>query len=130
MRRICVPVQCCKKQMNFFFFPLEILYIFRSLNYFRSMDDESVSSGEGDLVLVTIRVPDVNIEKCLQFQKDELIWDVKQQTLAALPKVRENFLLYFVLYLWVYTVSDNFLEKRYLLICGMHHFQLVNAFEM
>ena len=36
-----------------------------------------------------IRVPDINVEKCLQFQKDELIWEVKQQCLAALPKVRK-----------------------------------------
>ena len=53
------------------------------------MDDESVSSGEssGDFMLVRVRVPELNMEKCLQFQRDELIWEVKQQTLAALPKV-------------------------------------------
>jgi len=52
------------------------------------MDDESISSGEPDLVLIRVRVGDLNIEKCLQFQKDEILWEVKQQTLAAIPKVR------------------------------------------
>ena len=33
------------------------------------------------------RVPDISVEKCLPFQKEEKIWDVKQQILAALPKV-------------------------------------------
>ena len=51
------------------------------------MDDESISSGEPDLVLIRIRVPELNVEKCLQFQKDEVLWEVKQQSLAALPKV-------------------------------------------
>ena len=67
------------------------------------MDDESVSSGGGsgematsamtstssnaDLVLIRIAVPDLNDEKCLQFNKDEVIWEVKQQALAAMPKV-------------------------------------------
>ena len=64
------------------------------------LDDASVSSGGSGQanptdqpVLIRIRVPDLNIEKCLQFQKDEVIWEVKQQCLAALPKVgrRLNF---------------------------------------
>ena len=74
------------------------------------MDDESLcSSGGGSsggpaginttltqdaspdqLVLIRIYVPELNVEKCLQFHKDELIWEVKQQCLTALPKV--NFL--------------------------------------
>ena len=59
------------------------------------MDDESISSGEPDLVLIRIRVPELNVEKCLQFQKDEVLWEVKQQSLAALPKVgRINFFIY------------------------------------
>ena len=37
--------------------------------------------------LIRVRVPELNMEKCLQFQRDELIWEVKQQILAALPKV-------------------------------------------
>ena len=55
------------------------------------MDDESISSGEPDLVLIRIRVPELNVEKCLQFQKDEVLWEVKQQSLAALPKVGHKF---------------------------------------
>ena len=71
------------------------------------MDDESLcSSGGGSsggpaginttltqdaspdqLVLIRIYVPELNVEKCLQFHKDELIWEVKQQCLTALPKV-------------------------------------------
>jgi len=54
------------------------------------MDNDSVSLGNGELLLVRVRVPDLNIEKCLQFQKEELIWEVKQQTLAALPKDLEE----------------------------------------
>ena len=72
------------------------------------MDDESLcSSGGGSaggtagissnvsqdaspdqLVLIRIYVPELNVEKCLQFHKDELIWEVKQQCLTSLPKVR------------------------------------------
>jgi len=33
-------------------------------------------------------VPELNnIERCLSFPKDQLIWEVKQQSLVALPKV-------------------------------------------
>jgi hypothetical protein len=59
------------------------------------MDDESISSGEPDLVLIRIRVPELNVEKCLQFQKDEVLWEVKQQSLAALPKVGHHQLFIF-----------------------------------
>ena len=72
------------------------------------MDDESLcSSGGGSagvtagiksnvsqdappdqLVLFRIYVPELNVEKCLQFHKEELIWEVKQQVLTSLPKVR------------------------------------------
>ena len=70
------------------------------------MDDESLCSSGGcsagitagannlpqetspdQLVLIRIHVPELNVEKCLQFHKEELIWEVKQQCLAALPKV-------------------------------------------
>lgn len=56
------------------------------------MDDESVGSGESsssELLLIRVRVPELNVEKCLQFQRDQLVWEVKQQTLAAIPKVNE-----------------------------------------
>merc|ERR1739838_367734 len=48
------------------------------------------STGGNSLVLVRIGVPELNVEKCLQYQKDEVIWEVKQQALSALPKVRET----------------------------------------
>lgn len=43
---------------------------------------------EPDLVLIQVRIPDIRAEKCLQFSKEEKVWDVKQQILAAMPKVR------------------------------------------
>ncbi len=61
------------------------------------MDDESLSSstataskssGLENAVFIRIRVTDVNVEKVLQFDKDELIWEVKQKCLAAIPKVQ------------------------------------------
>ncbi|XP_072941742.1 SH3 and multiple ankyrin repeat domains protein 3 isoform X1 [Epargyreus clarus] len=44
------------------------------------------SEGEGWL-LVRVHVPELNVQKSLQFPRDQLVWDVKQQCLAALPKV-------------------------------------------
>lgn len=38
-------------------------------------------------LLVRVHVPELNVHKCLQFPADQLVWDVKQQCLAALPKV-------------------------------------------
>lgn len=38
-------------------------------------------------LLVRIHVPELDIYKCLQFPIDKLLWDVKQQVLASLPKV-------------------------------------------
>lgn len=55
-----------------------------------NLKGDSVSSSEGllvDYVQVQIHVPEINAYKCLQFRKSQLVWDVKQQTLAALPKV-------------------------------------------
>lgn len=54
----------------------------------------SVGSGGGDdpegCLLVKIHVPELNVQKCLQFSRDQLVWDVKQQCLASLPKVRKR----------------------------------------
>jgi len=41
----------------------------------------------GGSVLIRIHVPELNVNKCLQFARDELVWNVKQQCLAAQPKV-------------------------------------------
>ncbi|KAH0999402.1 hypothetical protein HUJ04_005383 [Dendroctonus ponderosae] len=38
-------------------------------------------------LLVRIHVPELSVQKCLQFPRDQLVWDVKQQCLAALPKI-------------------------------------------
>ncbi|XP_047989861.1 SH3 and multiple ankyrin repeat domains protein 3 [Leguminivora glycinivorella] len=38
-------------------------------------------------LLVRVHVPELNVQKSLQFPRDQLVWDVKQQCLAALPKV-------------------------------------------
>ncbi|XP_045459885.1 SH3 and multiple ankyrin repeat domains protein 3 [Melitaea cinxia] len=38
-------------------------------------------------LLVRVHVPELNVQKSLQFSRDQLVWDVKQQCLAALPKV-------------------------------------------
>uniref|UniRef100_A0A1B6MGP7 SH3 and multiple ankyrin repeat domains protein 3 n=1 Tax=Graphocephala atropunctata TaxID=36148 RepID=A0A1B6MGP7_9HEMI len=53
--------------------------------------EASVGPDDGYL-LVRIHVPELNVHKCLQFPKDQLVWDVKQQCLAALPKeLKESF---------------------------------------
>lgn len=44
-------------------------------------------------ILVRIHVPELDIYKCLQFPVDKLLWDVKQQVLASLPKVRKFIIL-------------------------------------
>ncbi|PNF35049.1 hypothetical protein B7P43_G09455 [Cryptotermes secundus] len=47
---------------------------------------------EEGYLLVRIHVPELNVQKCLQFPRDQLVWDVKQQCLAALPKeLKESF---------------------------------------
>ncbi|CAH0629100.1 unnamed protein product [Chrysodeixis includens] len=50
------------------------------------MEGECSEGAEGWL-LVRVHVPELNVQKSLQFPRDQLIWDVKQQCLAALPKV-------------------------------------------
>lgn len=47
----------------------------------------SAPPAEEGYLLVRIHVPELNVQKCLQFPRDQLVWDVKQQCLAALPKV-------------------------------------------
>ncbi|KPI91108.1 hypothetical protein RR46_14612 [Papilio xuthus] len=50
------------------------------------MEGECSEGGEGWL-LVRVHVPELNVQKSLQFPRDQLVWDVKQQCLAALPKM-------------------------------------------
>lgn len=47
-------------------------------------------------ILVRINVPELDIFKCLQFPVDKLIWDIKQQVLASLPKVSSPFFINFI----------------------------------
>lgn len=51
------------------------------------MEGEAAAGPDDGYLLVRIHVPELNVHKCLQFPKDQLVWDVKQQCLAALPKV-------------------------------------------
>lgn len=54
------------------------------------MEEEGELRGGPDdpgYLLVRINVPELSVQKCLQFPRDQLVWDVKQQCLAALPKV-------------------------------------------
>uniref|UniRef100_A0A1B0G6J2 Uncharacterized protein n=1 Tax=Glossina morsitans morsitans TaxID=37546 RepID=A0A1B0G6J2_GLOMM len=49
-------------------------------------DDEPPPEPRDGWLLVRIHVPELNVYKCLQFPSDKLVWDVKQQVLASLPK--------------------------------------------
>ncbi|XP_074037610.1 SH3 and multiple ankyrin repeat domains prosap isoform X2 [Leptinotarsa decemlineata] len=58
----------------------------------RIMEEEDERGPEEGHLLVRIHVPELNVQKCLQFPRDQLVWDVKQQCLAALPKeLKESF---------------------------------------
>ena len=57
----------------------------------------AASEVEPDPVLIQVRVPDIGLEKCLQFPQEERVYDVKQQILAAMPKVRHNQFIIFCL---------------------------------
>ena len=64
--------------------------------YFVTLQMEEDAGGcsapqpEEGYLLVRIHVPELNVQKCLQFPRDQLVWDVKQQCLAALPKVMND----------------------------------------
>ncbi|EDS31095.1 conserved hypothetical protein [Culex quinquefasciatus] len=49
-------------------------------------DDEPPPEPRDGWLLVRIYVPELNVYKCLQFPSDKVVWDVKQQCLASLPK--------------------------------------------
>ncbi|RVE42233.1 hypothetical protein evm_013117, partial [Chilo suppressalis] len=53
----------------------------------RSVMEGECSEGAEGWLLVRVHVPELNVQKSLQFPRDQLVWDVKQQCLAALPKV-------------------------------------------
>ncbi|KAJ6646032.1 SH3 and multiple ankyrin repeat domains protein 3 [Pseudolycoriella hygida] len=55
-------------------------------------DDDPPPEPRDGWLLVRIHVPELNVYKCLQFPSDRLVWDVKQQVLASLPKeLKESF---------------------------------------
>lgn len=55
-------------------------------------DDDPPPEPRDGWLLVRIHVPELNVYKCLQFPADRLVWDVKQQVLASLPKeLKESF---------------------------------------
>lgn len=53
-----------------------------------NFDDDPPPEPREGWLLVRIHVPELNVFKCLQFPSERLVWDVKQQVLASLPKVR------------------------------------------
>ena len=55
--------------------------------------DDLLPEGPVDdgILLARVHVPELCVSKCLQFPKDQLVWDVKQQCLASLPKVSSRF---------------------------------------
>ncbi|XP_032570696.1 uncharacterized protein LOC6609084 isoform X5 [Drosophila sechellia] len=57
-----------------------------------AIDDEPPPEPRDGWLLVRIHVPELNVYKCLQFPSERLVWDVKQQVLASLPKeLKESF---------------------------------------
>lgn len=52
-----------------------------------TFDDDPPPEPREGWLLVRIHVPELNVFKCLQFPSERLVWDVKQQVLASLPKV-------------------------------------------
>ena len=67
-----------------------------------------VNDSETDLVLIQVRIPDLKAEKCLQFSREERVWDVKQQILAAMPKVRAGII--FALFILIPRAMRHFLS--------------------
>lgn len=63
-------------------------------------DDDLPPEPREGWLLVRIHVPELNVYKCLQFPTDRLVWDVKQQVLASLPKV--SYFYYINYYINIY----------------------------
>ncbi|XP_017769648.1 PREDICTED: SH3 and multiple ankyrin repeat domains protein 3 isoform X2 [Nicrophorus vespilloides] len=63
-----------------------------AVSWGRGMEGDGDRCADEGYLLVRIHVPELNVQKCLQFPRDQLVWDVKQQCLAALPKeLKESF---------------------------------------
>lgn len=61
-------------------------------------DDSPPPEHREGWLLVRVHVPELNVSKCLQFPTERVVWDVKQQVLASLPKVRRNSYLHVCLF--------------------------------
>lgn len=82
-------------------------------------DDPPPEPREGWL-LVRVHVPELNVFKSLQFPSDRLIWDVKQQVLASLPKVRKPLQTIFssVLLRYIYSfINLHFDIRSHVRVC-------------
>ena len=82
---------------------------------------ETMSETRPATVSVRIYVPELNVQKMIHFHREELVWNVKQQCLATLPKVSalSFFFFFFVLRFFIHAkkVQHNFLYS--ILIFGM-----------
>ncbi len=76
-------------------------------------DDDPPPEPRDGWLLVRIHVPELNVYKCLQFPSERLVWDVKQQVLASLPKVSD--FIVFVSELFFIVLHSLNLKKNFLL---------------
>ena len=53
-------------------------------------DEPSAEIAREGWILLRIHVPEFDTYKCLQFPIEQLVWDIKQQVIASLPKVSAN----------------------------------------
>ncbi|TMW49436.1 hypothetical protein DOY81_005479 [Sarcophaga bullata] len=75
-------------------------------------DDEPPPEPRDGWLLVRIHVPELNVYKCLQFPSDKLVWDVKQQVLASLPKVSKVILLSYFVSTYYLIIVRNFISIK------------------
>lgn len=75
-------------------------------------------------------MPELNVYKCLQFPSDKVVWDVKQQCLASLPKVRRipvgKSVLKHVFHFIDFYVTSLLLVARVIQILLKHDFHFNN----
>ncbi|XP_014207716.1 SH3 and multiple ankyrin repeat domains protein 3 isoform X7 [Copidosoma floridanum] len=67
---------------------------------------------EDGIILARVHVPELCVSKCLQFPKDQLVWDVKQQCLASLPKELKESFNYGLFYPPVNGKAGKFLDEE------------------
>lgn len=90
------PCIHCRNMLNRFWNTyIYIIVLFFRCDQSLEMEEEGERGPEEGHLLIKIYVPELKVQKCLQFPRDQLVWDVKQQCLAALPKVSKSLLLNF-----------------------------------